>query len=227
MYDRDGFKSDFLTKGASPNSANTYNSFLNRIDQAISGLDEAIARDGPEQVAAWGRTTEAEPFATYRSHSMSVLRRYLQYRIERASGESEDDAEVVEELGEALHEAANFKVEREMQAQVRLQIGQIEEGLKVADGGSETPVATGRIDIVARDANGMLVAIELKAGKCPAGALEQVLAYSHSLSLERNEPVRAMLIAGSFSDRIRAAAKRANDVVLKTYTYSLAFAEAP
>jgi RecB family endonuclease NucS len=73
----------------------------------------------------------------------------------------------------------------------------------------------------------MLVAIELKAGKCPAGALEQVLAYSHSLSLERNEPVRAMLIAGSFSDRIRAAAKRANDVVLKTYTYSLAFAEAP
>jgi hypothetical protein len=226
MFDRAGFKSYFLNEvGASPNTMNTYNSFLNRIDQAISGLDEAITRDGPEQVAAWGRTTEAEPFATYRSHSMSVLRRYLQYRIERASGEP-DDLEVVEELGEALREDANFKVEREMQAQVRLQLGQIEEGLKVADGGAETTVATGKIDIVARDANGILVAIELKAGKCPAGALEQVLAYAHSLSVERGEPVRAMLIAGSFSDRLRAAAKRAHDVVLKTYTYSLAFAEA-
>lgn len=226
MYDRDGFKRDFLSNGASPNSANTYNSFLNRIDQAIGGLDEAIGRDGPEHVASWGRTNEAEPFATYRSHSMSVLRRYLQYRIARASGDPDEGTDVEDELEQTLQEDANFKVEREMQAQVRGQLSQLEEGLQIADGGSEISVATGRIDIVARDARGVLVAIELKAGKCPAGALEQVLAYAHSLSLERNEPVRAMLIAGAFSDRLRAAAKRANDVELKTYAYSLSFTEA-
>jgi hypothetical protein len=226
MYDRYGFRSYFLNEvGASSNSMNTYNSFLNRIDQAIGGLDEAIARDGPEAVATWATTTELETFATYRSHSRSVLKRYLQYRIDRASAEpgeepgSEDDAE------EILETDANFRVEREMQAQVRLQIGQIEPGLTVADGGAETTVATGRIDIVARDQNGRLVAIELKAGKCPTGALEQVLAYAHSLSEERGEAVRAMLIAGSFNDRLRAAAKRAVDVELKIYSYNLTFAE--
>jgi RecB family endonuclease NucS len=223
MFDREGFRQYFLNEvGAAPNTMNTYNSFLNRIDIASGGLDEAIERDGAEGVAVWATQSEDEPFATYRSHARSVLKRYLQYRIERASTEIADAEEIEVEL-EALQADANFRVEKEMQAQVRLQIGQVEPGLQIDDGGVETTVATGRIDIVARDQQGRLVAIELKAGKCPAGAMEQVLAYAHSLSLERQEPVRAMLIAGSFGDRIRAAAKRATDIDLKTYAYSLAF----
>lgn len=221
MFDRDGFRQYFTGEaGASANTVNTYNSFLNRIDAAIGGLDEAIDENGPEHVAAWGTQTSDEPFATYRSHARSVLKRYLQFRIEKASSPQPDDVDA--ELDE-LRVDANFKVEKEMQAQVRLQIGQVEPGLTIADDGNEVSVATGRIDILARDSAGRLVAIELKAGKCPPGALEQTLAYAHSLSIERQEPVRAMLIAGSFDDRLRAAAKRALDIELKTYAYSLAF----
>ena len=226
MFDRSGFRNYFLHDvGASANTMNTYNSFLNRIDEAIGGLDEAIERDGPEVVATWGLKTELEPFATYRSHARSVLKRYLQYRIDRAAGgpASVDEEVEEEEVAEAIAVDANFKIEKEMQAQVRLQIGQIEPGLEIADGGAETSVATGRIDIVARDGHNRLVVIELKAGKCPPGALEQVLAYAHSLSEERQEPVRALLIAGLFGDRIRAAAKRVPDLELKTYAYHLTF----
>lgn len=224
MFDKEGFRAAFLAGGASPNSANTYNSFLNRIDEALGGLDDAIAARGSEGVLQWAKQTDSEPFATYRSHSLSVLRRYLQYRL--AKGESEDEVAIEEAEFEPLTTDANFKIEKEMQAQVRLQIGQIEAGLIVVDDGLETVVATGKIDILARDANGVLLVIELKAGKCPAGAIEQVLAYAHSLCLERQEKVRAMLIAGSFSDRQRAAAKRAVDLELKTYAYSLSFGTA-
>ncbi len=223
MWDQEAFRVEFASSGVSPNTVNTYCSFLNRIDQAIGGLNEAITKNGAEHVVTWGNQTESEPFATYRSHSKSVLKRYLRYRLDKASGADSSDEDVSLVSTSEPQIDANFKVEREMQAQVRQQIGQIEPGLFVADGGAETNVATGRIDIVARDAAGRLVAIELKAGKCPAGALEQVLAYAYDLSIERDEPVRAMLIAGSFSDRTRAAARRASDVVLKSYTYNLLF----
>lgn len=71
---------------------------------------------------------------------------------------------------------------------------------------AERAVATGKIDITARDANGHFVVIELKAGPCPHGALEQVLAYSADLEDETGTPCRVVLVASQFSDRPRAAA---------------------
>jgi hypothetical protein len=59
--------------------------------------------------------------------------------------------------------------------------------------------------------------IELKVGPCPNGALEQVMAYSTDLETETGMPCRAVLVASQFSDRLRAAAKRARDVYLVTY----------
>jgi hypothetical protein len=55
------------------------------------------------------------------------------------------------------------------------------------------------------------------------GALEQVLGYAQALSEERNERVRAILIASSFPDRVLAAAKRATDTVLLRYSFTLSF----
>lgn len=103
----------------------------------------------------------------------------------------------------------------------------VEPGLVEADGGHERSVATGKIDIVARDLAGHFVVIELKAGPCPHSALEQVLAYSSDLEAETGTPCRAILVAAQFSERIRAAAKRARDVSLVTYELQLGLAEAP
>jgi RecB family endonuclease NucS len=118
--------------------------------------------------------------------------------------------------------------EKELKALVRKQLERVEPGLVEADDGREREVPTGKIDITARDANGNLMVIELKAGPCPVGALEQVLGYTADLEAETGAPCRAVLIASEFSDRIRAAAKRANEVYLVTYQMEdVGFAESP
>lgn len=114
-------------------------------------------------------------------------------------------------------QARIFSYEKELQHAIRSQLGMVEAGLVEADGGRERMVATGKIDITARDVAGNFVVIELKAGPCPNGALEQVLAYSTDLEAETGKPCRAVLVASQFSDRIRAAALRARDVSLVTY----------
>ncbi len=110
-----------------------------------------------------------------------------------------------------------FYYEKELKAAVRRQLAMVEPGLVAADGGHERAVATGRIDITARDTNGHFVVIELKAGPCPTGALEQVLAYSSDLTAETGTPCRAVVVASEFSDRLRAAATQARNLFLITY----------
>jgi len=228
MYDKIGFLKYFSeVVGASGNTCTTYRSFLNRIDDTLGGLDQALADRGIESVMEWAKTTEAEPFETYRSHARSVLKRYATYRLERIDG---DELHVEEEtlpdpgsMASAIETDANFVREREMQVQVRRQLSALEAGLHAIDDGMEVSVATGRVDILAGDAEGGTVVIELKAGKCPPGALEQALAYAHDIEQERGVPVRVMIVAGAFTDRLRAAARRAGRVELKTYSYSLSF----
>lgn len=115
------------------------------------------------------------------------------------------------------NQARIFSYESELKIAVRRQLALVEPGLVEADGGRERAVATGRIDITARDANGHYVVIELKAGPCPMGALEQVLAYSTDLETETGTPCRAVLVASEFSERLRAAAQRATGIALVTY----------
>jgi len=226
MYRVDEFRDYFLnTVGAKRSSYNTYNSYLSRIDSAIGGLDEVIARDGIESVIRWGQAASVGPFLTYPSHARSVLKRYLQFVVEAEAQRGTEDVAPEEEL-ECEADAAEgvvFKLEREMQAAVRKQLAALEPGLLEADNGFEVTVATGRIDILARDKTGQLVVIELKAGSCPPGALEQTLGYAEALAEERGEPVRAYLIAADFPDRIRAAAKRVHGLELRTYEFSLRF----
>ena len=226
MFQKEQFRAAFLAGGASSNSTNTYSSFLNRIDVGIGGLDEVLERDGPEAVMLWSKSATVEPFETYRSHARSVLRRYIEFKVlGEVDEEPAEDVFAVEATSGELSFDANFKIEKEMQAQVRLQIAGVENGLTIIDDGAEVSVATGKIDILARDTGGKLTVIELKAGKCPSGAMEQVLAYAQSLSEEREEAARCILIAGSFSDRQRAAAKRMVDLKLLTYAYNLSFAQ--
>jgi RecB family endonuclease NucS len=118
-----------------------------------------------------------------------------------------------------------FRLEHDMQRALRAELDKLEPGLVEADGGREYRVSTGEIDILARDATGAFVVIELKAGRCPAGALEQVLGYAQALREERDDAgsVRIFLIAAEFSDRIRAAARMIPGVMLRSYRFSLRF----
>jgi hypothetical protein len=223
MFDREGFRVFFFRQvGDSQNTLHTYNSYLGRIDQAVGGLDEHIASDGGEALLDWMASAQTEPFATHRSQCRSITRAYLRYRSglpAASSGEAEEPT--------AQENAASvFRFERELQAAVRVQLGSLEAGLTIEDGGYEAAFDTGRPDILARDAQGRAVVIELKAGPCPKGAIEQVLGYAQNWIDEGEPTVRCIIVAGEFSARQRSAVKLVPGLELKTYRLAVQFAEA-
>ena len=59
-------------------------------------------------------------------------------------------------------------LERDLQAALRYSIEQLELGLDIIDGGTERSVAAGFIDITAKEPDGTVVVIELKAGTAAA-----------------------------------------------------------
>ena len=215
-----GFR-NYFSLMASPSSVNSYLSGLRAIDRSIGGLDEAIGERGSDGVWRWALETEAHPFGTRRSDAKSFLKKYLGFI-------SEQDFELIE-LSESsalsLHESGiAFDLERSMQSAVRRSIASLEPGLTIIDQGVERIVSTGKIDILCRDGSEKLTVVELKAGRCPPGTIEQALGYADSLSVQDNEPVRAVVIASSFSDRQIAAARRIPELKLYTYDYLVSFA---
>ena len=222
-YRGDGFR-QHSANSLQPNVINTYSSFIRRIDAAIGGLDEAIAARGIAGVLQWAETTDQPPLSVYRSSGKSALKRYLAFVGNETVPEDEISVRMEqEEVDEAVSSA--FGLERTMQAAVRRSIASLEHGITIIDGGVERAVATGKIDILARDRDNKLTVIELKAGQCPSGAIEQVLGYAQSLADEENEETRAILVASAFSDRQLAASRRIGSLKLVRYDYSVTFAE--
>jgi hypothetical protein len=119
--------------------------------------------------------------------------------------------------------AITFGLERDLQRALRSNIGQLETGLEIIDGGSERPTDAGRIDITARDAHGRTVIVELKAGTAMPDALTQVLDYVATVSTEDGKRARGILLAGEFHPRVVRAASVVNEVLLLKYRFSFAF----
>jgi len=218
------FREYFLAKVGKENSAASYASNLRKIDQFVGGLDEKIAEVGVEKVIQWAKGQSEGPFGdAYASNARSALNRYVKFLIDVSDPEASDENAIDAPALITASEATTFQYEKELQAAVRRQISTLGEPLEIADGGTERSVATGRIDVLAKDADGTFVVIELKAGTCPSGAMEQVLGYAEDLALETGQPVRAMLIAADFPERLRMASKRVNGLRLLTYKLQLAF----
>src|SRR5436190_14304302 len=128
--------------------------------QVISLLQESkLARD---EIAAQARVSPG---------TVSAIKAHM--TMNSYGGPAATDAET-EELIEATE--ATFGLERDLQQALRANIEQLEHGLRVIDGGKERSTEAGRIDIVAQDAAGKTVIIELKAGAARPEALTQLLA---------------------------------------------------
>jgi len=133
-------------------------------------------------------------------------------------GPSEDETEELIEASEAT-----FGLERDLQKALRSNIQQLEPGLAIIDNGKERMTEAGRIDITARDEGGTMVVIELKAGKAAPEALTQLLAYMGTIGKEEQKPVRGILVAGEFHDRLVFAAQAVPNVQLRRYRFNFAF----
>lgn len=133
----------------------------------------------------------------------------------------ENEKSIPEPLVEA--EKVSLRLEAQLQAFLREHLEDIEKGLHAIDNGTERTVATGRIDITARDSNGSLVVIELKAGQAKDSALTQLLGYMSAIAEEEGCNVKGYLIAENFTDRLKLAAKAVDSIQLKCYAFSFYF----
>lgn len=107
---------------------------------------------------------------------------------------------------------------------MRRAIEQLEPGLKIVDDGAERSVASGFIDITAKDAKGAIVVIELKSGTARQGAVGQILSYMGDLADEEpDERVRGILVAGDFDKKSRAVARMVPALSLRTYRVNFEF----
>jgi hypothetical protein len=116
-----------------------------------------------------------------------------------------------------------FGLERDLQDALRLNISQLEDGLTVIDGDVERRVEAGFIDILARDSQGRVVVIELKAGVSKPEAVAQIMAYIGCIAGEENGPVRGILIAADHHPRVALAARAIPNLELKRYGYRFEF----
>ncbi|RWO62761.1 MAG: DUF91 domain-containing protein [Mesorhizobium sp.] len=126
---------------------------------------------------------------------------------------------------EAEFSRQKLSLERDMQAALRLRIGQLGETLSIIDDGAERSVDSGLIDITCTDSkDGALVVIELKAGKADSRAIGQILGYMGDLAGEEERPVvRGILVAHEFDKRSRSAARIVPTLKLMRYAIDFRF----
>jgi RecB family endonuclease NucS len=132
------------------------------------------------------------------------------------------DQEEIETLAEESNEIT-FRLEEDLQNALRKNILGLEKGLSIIDGGKEKYTEAGFIDITAEDNNGNIIAIELKAGLAKPAVIAQVLAYMTALKNESNKPVRGIIVASDFDDRVKLAAQAINNVKLVEYAMQFNF----
>ena len=95
--------------------------------------------------------------------------------------------------------------------------------------GVEYQTGVGRIDILAVDAQGSMVVIELKVSKGPDSVVGQLMRYKGWLKRHRAEgaSVRGIIVASHISDRIRYAVADLPEISLKQYDLKIELRDVP
>ena len=212
--DRHGF-TEWLEqhRGFKKSSVDADRSRTKRVEDHCGDLDRLYTENGLDDDAIDSLVAEIPGIAPKtRSSYKAALRRYRRYRKYREQMLPEPDGP-----------ARLIGLERDLQAALRGCIEQLESGLYVTDGGSERSVASGFIDITAKDRDDKVVVIELKAGTARRKAIGQVLSYMGDVANEESAEVRGILVAGEFDDKARAAARVVPALSLRRYRVKFEF----
>ncbi|MBR0778747.1 DUF91 domain-containing protein [Bradyrhizobium diazoefficiens] len=132
-------------------------------------------------------------------------------------------AEEVEEVGDSDEAGSEFAYERDLQNYLAKNLHRIEPGLRLYDeeeiSGLEYPAGGRYIDILAVDAQGSLVVVELKVSRGYDRVIGQLLRYMSWVeqNMETTKPVRGIIVAKEITDDLKLAASRIAGVQLIEY----------
>ena len=186
-----------------------------------STADERSNTPNPSKIPFNGNTRNN--LASYRH----AIERYCKFR--RVTQDEDTGSGIHTPKGEGGNESTDdggqlVGLERDLQAALRRAIEQLEPGLEIIDDGVERSVASGFIDITARDARGAIVVVELKTGIARQGAVAQVMSYMGDIAEEEpDQAVRGLLVAGDFDKKARSAARVLPNHVLSLRSYRVRF----
>lgn len=132
--------------------------------------------------------------------------------------------QAVDKEADQFEPSAEFALEAHLRDYLVSNLQTLEKGLSLWDNNPpsvECKVESRRIDILARDVDGIPVVIELKVGKSYDRVIGQALLYrglvAKSLDVQR---VRIILVASTVSDELKIATAGLNDVLLVEYSIS-------
>lgn len=215
-----------------------------RVEQFYGDLDEHYIKDRLEGVIAQLRYTAEDarrnrgnetkiPFegnvpnnlASYRN-AVERYRRFLDTSGEQAPDAGAGRTALVAEPSSDDDLGRQFGLERDLQAELRRDLEQLEAGLEIIDDGAERSVDSGFIDITARDRSGATVIIELKRGTAGQRAVGQILSYMGDVAAEEDDrPIRGILVAGDFDHKAKSAARMVSNLVLRRYGVRFTFSD--
>ena len=132
---------------------------------------------------------------------------------------TEDEFEQTESVEELIEASVSF--ERDVEAHLIQNLGAVEPGLRYVD--RQVSIDVGRVDILAEDASGRRVVIELKVGEAKDAAVGQIVRYLGWYAKRDGKPPRGILIASEFSEPIRYASEAIQNLELMTYKVQFAF----
>jgi len=197
-------------------------------DLNYSTADERRNKPNPSRIVFQGNIRK-----NLQSYKNAVMR-YKRFASGGSLTAYDDAAPIVVEPASAVVDVEmaalrTFSLERDMQRALRDDIGALDPSLRIVDEGIERAVDSGLIDITCEDASDdAFVVVELKAGKADGRAVAQILGYMGDLAEEEvPKKVKGILIAQSFDQRARSAAKVVPSLRLLAYSIRFDFKPMP
>jgi RecB family endonuclease NucS len=128
----------------------------------------------------------------------------------------QDNVDTIEQLIET-----SISLERDVEEHLIRNLETLEKGLRFIE--RQVVIDVGRVDILAQDAGGRRVVIELKVGEAKDAAVGQIARYLGWYARRDGKPPRGMLIASDFPEPVRYAAEAVKGLALVRYRVQFAF----